>query len=287
MHMLLAVLAACGTMDVCVAPAQALNGPHNGTYQASEVILDDLVGRADISVGGSQVTLAITGRPEELAAIEVQSSGGKLRILSHKRHRTINNPADYAQFKLSVPRGTNLSIDGMVGEIAAGDLASDISIDATALEGTFGAVRSVSADASGSLDLEFGDIAGKLSMDVSGSSDIKAKSAQSAALEISGSGKLQVGAVRQGLSASINGSGSVDAGSVNGPVSVDVSGSGAVHIAQGRADPLKVQISGQGEFSFGGEAVNPEIDVSGSGSVSIEKYTGKLKTRGGNITIGH
>lgn len=287
MYMVFAALAACATAGVCIAPAHALNGPFNGAYQASEVVLDDLVGRVDISVGGSQVTLAITGRPDELAEIEVQAGGGKLRIVSHKRHRNINEPADYAQFKLSVPRGTNLTIDGMVGDLAAGDLGGDIKIDATALDGTFGNVRSVSVDASGSLDVDFGDIAGNLNVDVSGSSDIKAKSAQAASVEISGSGELNVGAIRQGLSASINGSGSIEAGSVNGPVSVDVSGSGEVHIAQGRADPLQVEISGQGEFTFGGEAVNPEISVSGSGNVSIEKYTGKLKTHGGNISIGH
>lgn len=268
------------------APAQALNGPFSGTYQASGIVLDQLVGRVDIAVGGAQVLLSITGRADELQAIQVSSLGGQLKIVSTKRHRNIDDPKDYAQFKLTVPKGTNLTIDEMVGEVEVGDLAGDVKIDATSLDATIGAVKSAKLDISGSLDLTLGDVAGKLEVDVSGSADVKAGSVETADLDISGSGEIELKSIRNGLTAEINGSGSVKAEAVNGPLTVELSGSGEVAIAHGRANPLKVDISGQGEFSFGGEAVNPEVEVSGSGSIWLGSYTGKLKSQGGNLTIG-
>jgi hypothetical protein len=269
------------------APAQALNGPFSGTYQASEIVLDRLVGRVEIAVGGSQVSLSITGRADELQAIQVSSVGAQLKIVSTKRHHFIEDPRDYAQFKLTVPQGTNLTIEDMVGEAAVGDIGGDVKIAATSLDATIGAVKSAKLDISGSLDLTLGDVAGKLDVDVSGSADVKAGSVESADLDISGSGELELKTVRRGLTAEINGSGSVKVEAVNGPVRVDLSGSGEVAIAHGRADPLKVDISGDGEFSFGGEAVNPEVEVSGSGSIQLGSYTGKLKSQGGDLTIGH
>jgi hypothetical protein len=53
-----------------------------------------------------------------------------------------------------------------------------------------------------------------------------------------------------------------------------------VHIANGKADPLKVSMVGGGDFSFGGMAVNPTISAMGSGDVWMRGYTGHLSTSG-------
>ncbi len=284
--MLVSIAGALALACAAATPASAVTGPFSGSYKASGLALDNLAGHVDISVGGSDITVAITGDADELATVTVGSDGSVLKIRSTRHNRHLHDAGDLASYKISVPKGTALMIDGMIGEIAAGDLGGDLSIDAGALKGTIGAVRSASLDASGALKLEIGDIAGDLSIDASGAARIKTGNVDNAHLDISGAGDIGVEAIRHGLSADINGAAHITALSVNGPVNIDASGESEVLIGSGRADPLKLDISGLGKFEFGGEAVNPEISVSGRSSVKLHSYTGKLHSDGSNITIG-
>jgi hypothetical protein len=268
------------------APAYAITGPFSGSYHATKLILDDIAGRAEISVGGSDITVSITGEPDELATVQLVVEGGALKIRSTRHNRHWRDASEVALYKISVPKGTALAIDGMVGEIQAGDLGGDLAIDAGALKGSIGAVKSASLDGSGALTLEIGDIAGAFNLDASGAARIKTGNLDSADIDVSGAGDVNMQTIRHGLSAEIDGAGRVTAQSVNGPVQVEISGTGAVAVAGGRANPLKVDVSGMASFEFGGEAVDPEISVSGRGSVKLRSYTGKLRSEGGNITVG-
>lgn len=270
-----------------LSSAHAITGPFNANYQATRLSLDNIAGRAEIVVGGSAgISVAITGDPAELATVDLKVENGTLKIRSTRHMRRYDRIADAALYRISVPKGTDLTIDNMVGEIQAGDLGGDLSIDSGALKGSIGAVRSAHLDGSGALKLTIGDIAGELAMDASGAANIRTGSVDSANLDVSGAGDIDIQDIRHGLHAELSGASQVDARSVNGPVDVEVSGSGDIRIAGGRADPLEVDISGIGSFEFGGTAVNPQLSVSGRGRIKLKAYTGKLNSDGANITIG-
>jgi len=271
-----------------VVPAQAIEGPFSQSYRANSVVLVNLVGRVEIEVGGSNVSVGITGESEELQAIEVTGSGTVVRIESSKRHHRISgDAADHALYKITVPKGADLTVDGLVGEAEIGDIGGRLKLSATALDGHIGDVSAADIELNGSSDLGLGDVAGRLSIEISGSGSIETGDADSANVEIAGSGDVSIKEIRHGLNAKIAGSGDISVGGVNGPVTAALAGSGDVAIDHGRADPLKVEILGSGDFDFGGEAVDPDISVFGSGDVHIASYTGKLQSHGtANLTIG-
>jgi hypothetical protein len=270
------------------SPVWAIEGPFSSSYRASELRLENLAGRVVIEVGGSNVTVAITGKADELAAIEVTTSGAAVTIESSKHHRRISGEAaELALFKISVPKGTDLSVDGLVGEAEIGDLGGDLKFEVSAVDAQIGDVSTAALHVSGSGDIGLGNVAGELSIEIAGSGSVEAGNADSAQVSIAGSGDVKIGDVRHGLKAEIAGSGDIQVKSVNGPVRAELAGSGDVSIGGGRANPLSVEIIGSGDFDFGGEAVDPEVSVMGSGSVTLGSYTGKLKSHGNpNLTIG-
>jgi hypothetical protein len=273
---------------VAAGPAGAVQGPFSASYKGSELRLENIGGRVEIEVGGSNITVSITGKPEELALIEVASSGSAVSIESRRRHKRVSgDPEDVAHIQISVPRGTNLTIDGLTGEAAIDSVGGNLKLEAWALDAEIGDMRNSALEIAGSGDISLGATAGDLKIEIAGSGSVEAGGADQAEVSIAGSGDVTVGDVRRGLTAEIAGSGDIHVESVNGPVKVGLAGSGDVTIERGRANPLQVEIIGSGDFEFGGEAVDPEISVMGSGSVSLGSYTGKLRSNGNsNISIG-
>ena len=276
---------ACGLM---AAPALALDGPFSQSYPASSLVLVNLAGKVEVAVGGSGISVQISGRPDELQAITVGSNGSTVRIESNRHHRRIDGDAqDFAHFKIVVPRGADLTIDGVVGEAEIGDVGGRLKLNAGALDGRIGNVSTADLQLSGSGDLGLGDVASKLDLNISGSGSLDAGNVDSADIEIAGSGDVSLKDIRHGLSAKIAGSGDIGVASVNGPVTAEIAGSGDISISRGRADPLKVSIVGSGDFDFGGEAVNPDVSIYGSGGVRIGSYSGRLQSHGtGDLEIG-
>lgn len=273
---------------LAAAPAFAISGPFNQTYPASEVALDHLVGRIEIAVGGSTVVVSISGQADELEAVTVTSSGAVLTITSSKRHRDLDDDGQgLATYKLTVPKGTKLSADHIIGEAKIGDIAGDIKVSGAALTAEIGLTKSADLRLAGSGHIKIADVAGALGAKIAGSGAIEAQNADSADASIAGSGTITLRDLKQGLAAAISGNGDITAASINGPLKVAIAGSGRVKIAAGRANPLKLSIMGSGELDFGGTAVDPEIAVMGSGDVKLGAYTGKLSSRGNpNLTIG-
>jgi hypothetical protein len=60
-----------------------------------------------------------------------------------------------------------------------------------------------------------------------------------------------------------------------------------VNIADGLANPLKVDIMGSGNFTFGGTAVDPHVSSFGSGTVKIKAYKGHMSSSGmADVDVG-
>lgn len=211
-----------------VTPACALDGPFKSAYKAGEVDLVNLVGTFEIVVGGPDVSVVISGRPEELKDIDVTVSGNVLRVASSKRHRDIEDDAkDYALFKISVPKGTNLSVERMIGQATVGDVQGDLKFSATSVKATIGAMKSAELRIPGSGKIRLGEVTGALAVKVSGSGTVDTASADSADVSISGSGDVNMHDIRHGLTSAISGSGDISAESVNGPVDARIAGSGS------------------------------------------------------------
>ncbi len=188
---------------------------------------------------------------------------------------------------LSVPRGTDVAVHKLVGDLKTGDLDSRVSIETTSGDVVVGRVNEAHLNVAGSGDITIGAVAGPLQLEIAGSGDIKAGPSQSANVSIAGSGDTVLGAVNGGLKANIAGSGDLTVASVNGPVNVSMAGSGDAHINGGHATPLNVSMIGGGDFGFGGQAVDPTVSAIGSGDVWIKSYTGKLSSSGmADVSIG-
>lgn len=283
-------LAAAG---LCFTPALALDGPLSATYQASEIQLSRLMGRLEVAVGGTSVSLSITGKPEELEKVRVTSDAGRL-VVEGPRHRwDFDDDEDdidvknLALFKLTVPRGTKLTVQSLMGEAKIGDVGGELKFSGTMIDAQIGRMRSAQVNVAGNGAITIADVQEKLTARISGSGKIFAGNADSAELAVAGSGDITMRAVAHDLETKISGSGDIKADSVNGALSAQIAGSGSVTVPRGRADPFSVRISGHGDVDFGGTATNPDISAMGSGDVKIGAYTGKLKSRGqANLTIG-
>ena len=158
-----------------------------------------------------------------------------------------------------------------------------------AVFGSIGHARNVEIGNHGCGDWTVGDVDGQLKVAQTGSGDLRAASAGSAAIDIVGSGDVSIGAIRQGLGVSVAGSGDLAVASVTGPVSVHVSGSGDVKVASGHVSSMKVSVAGSGDVHFGGVAGALEASVSGSGDVTVAQVTGpvvKHVAGSGDVTVG-
>ena len=281
-------LAFAGIVASLSTPAFALDAPLHSSYSANDVRIESIRARLEILVGGSNVVVDISGRPEELAAISVSPAAGVLTIQG-TRHgwRWNDDDRDETHVRLTIPRGTSLTLENDAGEATIGDTFGRLTLNVSSLDARIGSVSVADIHINGSGDISIGDVAGALAVQIRGSGDFAARSAQSADVSIAGSGDIAVGDVRGGLGARIAGSGDIVVRSVNGPVNASLMGSGDVKIGGGRAMPLKVSVLGSGDFSFDGEATDPDISIHGSGSVSVGSYSGTLTSRGNsNLDIG-
>jgi hypothetical protein len=261
------------------------------SFTAKSVHVDGLIGMLDIQVSsGPQMTYAIAGEAEAIKTVTATVEGDVL-VIDQKDPRSSSwfmwfewnsnwDEKRMIKVSLTVPTGTPIDIDGIVGDANIGDINGPLKIDIAGADARVGAVTSAEIDAAGAGSIQIKSVQGALSLDVAGSGDVEVGSAGSVNVDIAGSGSLKAGAVAGSLSVDIAGSGDVAIESVSGPVDFSSAGSGDVVIKSGRATPLKISIMGSGSFDFGGEAVDPNISVAGSGEIKIKSYTGTLNTSG-------
>ncbi|MEJ1967885.1 MAG: DUF2807 domain-containing protein [Rhizomicrobium sp.] len=271
------------------------------TVQANSLRVDDVVGNVRVNVADGPMKLDVSGSRNLVNGLTVKSDGGALRISGSEVAAVnvwdwkrwfdfshIHDDHDGKLFiKVTVPKGTPVRIEDLVGDATIGDTYGSVRLETTAGDATVGRVGDARISLAGSGKTSVTDVAGELRIDIAGSGRVTAGHAGSVKADIAGSGDAQVGDVTAGVNVDIAGSGDFTARRVNGPVRVDIAGSGNVKIADGVADPLRVDIIGAGDLFFGGLAVNPSISAMGSGNVHIKAYRGKLSNDGmADVVIG-
>jgi hypothetical protein len=272
------------------------------SYNANSLKIDDIVGTVIVRVTGGPMTVDVSGAKERVNGLKVGVEGGVLKIDGSEasENQAVWNWRDWFNFpnyvdhrtdnltiKISVPRGTNIDVDDLVGDANIGDTQGALRFEAAASKATIGRVASANISLGGSGKLDLAAVTGDLKLEVGGSGKVTVGPTGSVKADIAGSGTGVFGPIAGGLHLSIAGSGDVTAARVNGPVHIDIAGSGSVKIADGTADPLHVDIMGAGNFAFGGVAVDPHIDAVGSGSVKLKSYRGHLDSEGmADVKIG-
>jgi hypothetical protein len=274
------------------------------SYSAGNVKFNDIVGTVIVDVrDGGQMTVEVSGAKSRVAGLSVAVKGNTLKIDGSEMNNdtSVWNWHDWFNFsnleddrradnlfvKVTVPRGTDVNIDGLVGNADVGDTQGALRLDAAVTNAKIGKVSSAKIELGGDGRIDIASVTGELDLDVGGSGKVKVGSTGSVHADIAGSGDAEFGAVSGGLKLSIAGSGDVTATRVNGPVGIEIAGSGNVRIADGVADPLHVEMMGAGDFAFGGVAVDPHIEAVGSGTVRLKSYRGHLDTEGmADVKIG-
>jgi len=274
------------------------------SFSAQNVKLEDIVGTIIVAVRDSgPMTVEISGSHSRVAATRISQDDGQLDIegLSYEEDsksvwdwrnwfnfKDANHTASGDLFvKVTVPRGTDVNVQDLVGDAYIGDTMGNLRFEAAVSKAKIGHVSKAKIELGGTGRIDIAGVTGELSIDMGGSGKITAGSAGSVKADIAGSGDVQFGNIAGGLSLDIAGSGDATAAHVNGPVHLAIAGSGTVRIADGIADPLHVDIMGAGNLYFGGVAVDPHIDAMGSGTVHLKAYRGKLNSEGmADVKIG-
>lgn len=165
-----------------------------------------------------------------------------------------------------------------------------------AVFGSVGRSSSLKLSNAGCGDWTVANVDGALSINLAGSGDVKAGSADVADISIAGSGDvtstgvrgkltasvagsgdLAAGPVGGGLAVRIMGSGDADVASVNGDVDISIAGSGDALIRGGRAAAVSVSIAGSGDVQFAGSATTVTARVAGSGDIRVASVSGEIK----------
>jgi hypothetical protein len=290
------------------APPAATNGnwvrwaPRD--YQGNALRISDVVGTVTIAVRDSgPMTVEASGDKQRMKNLEVSNDDGELKIEADNDsdNRSVWDVSQWFNFsdagwhdrsnmfvKVTVPRGTRVHIDGLVGDANIGDTYGELKFEAAATKAHIGHVGDTHIDLGGAGRIDIGAVDGDLNLDVGGSGKINVGPTKGKVdASIAGSGDAAFGNIGGGMHIDIAGSGDVSASRVNGPTHVEIAGSGTVRIADGTADPLHVEIMGAGNFIFGGNAVDPHIEALGSGTVKLKSYTGKMDSEGmANVQIG-
>ena len=265
--------------------------------------VEDVVGNVRVNVADGPMKIEASGQRELIAGLSVKTDGGVLRItggddndvnvwdwkhwfdFSHVQDRDNNDGKLY--IKVTVPKGTPVVIEDLVGDATVGDTYGPLKMETTAGDATVGKVTQAHITLAGSGKTSVNEVMGELRVEIDGSGRVTVNKAGLVKADINGSGDTQVGTIAGGASIDIAGSGDFAAKSIHGPLRVDIAGSGNVKIADGVADPLRVDIIGAGDLFFGGTANNPTITAMGSGNVHIKSYTGRLRNDGmADVVIG-
>jgi hypothetical protein len=244
------VLPVGASAPAAAAPAR----PIDQTFQVKRVHLDDIIATVEIVAVAQPgpVRVQINGKPDYLKEVRVLTVGDEIVIRQEVKEDEAWFPWNFfnkwsddrrtedLRMRITVPVGTPLEVEDMIGKIVGNDLDAPLQLGGHAIDARFGRV-------------------------------------QSAKIDISGAGDVQIASVKETFGVDIAGAGEIHVGQVTGPVSVDIAGAGEVTVNGGHAPQFDVEISGSGEVAFLGSVVNPRIEINGSGTVTVGSYTGNLR----------
>lgn len=223
---------------------------------------------------GSFEGVKASGSPIFISLIDTTISGNTLEV----RIKSLNNGISHEdkqknKLDIYIPKVCNKSARLKISGSANISTCSDFETLSMSVSGSgnISAKNAGSAAASiaGSGVIVFGDVSESSEVSIAGSGVIKAKSfGKKAVVKISGSGEIS-GDSAGGLSANIAGSGDISVKDVNGDLSLVVAGSGDLSCG-GKAGKLTVKISGSGDLNGKDLSVDEaEIDLSGSSKVEL------------------
>ncbi len=264
------------------------------SYQTNALRVDDVIGNVRVNVQDGPMKVDVAGNKELVAGLTVKTDGGTLHITGGDYNGVnvwdwkkwfdfshIHDDHDGKLFiKVTVPRGSDVRVEDLVGDATIGDTMGALRLETTAGDATVGRVATARVSLAGSGKISMSDVLGELRLEIAGSGRVTAGRVGNVRADIAGSGDAQLGAIAGGANIDIAGSGDFSASRLNGPLKVDIAGSGNVKIADGLADPLHVDIIGAGDLFFGGVAVDPRVSAMGSGNVRIKAYRGQLHNDG-------
>jgi hypothetical protein len=271
------------------------------SYDTKTLRVDDVVGNVRVNVQDGPMKVDVSGSRNMVNGLTVKANDGTLLISgSEAASFSVWDWRKWFDFshvyedhygklfiKVTVPKGTDVRIEDLVGNATVGDTYGPLRLETTAGDSTVGRVANARIEMAGTGKTSIADVAGELRVEIAGSGRVTAGHAGNVRADIAGSGDAQIGAIGGGATIDIAGSGDFTASKVNGPVKVSIAGSGNVKIADGVADPLKIDIMGAGDLYFGGVAVNPSISAMGSGNVRIKAYRGSLRNNGmADVRVG-
>jgi hypothetical protein len=274
-------------------------------YNGNSLKLSDIVGTVTIAVrdGDGPMTVEASGDKHRMKDLRVSNDNGALAIEANDAGDT-HSVWDVSQWfnfsddnwrdrsnmfvKVTVPRGTKVNIDGLVGDANIGDTYGELHFEAAATKAHIGHVGEAHVDLGGAGRVNITAVDGDLHLDVGGSGKVNVGAVKGLVdASIAGSGDVTFGNIGGGMHMEIAGSGDVSAARVNGPTHIEIAGSGSVKIADGLANPLHVEIMGAGNFVFGGMAVDPHVEALGSGTVKLKAYRGHMNSEGmANVQVG-
>lgn len=272
------------------APTFALTAPSYARYErATEVQLRDVAAyvrvrpenRSDVSVA-----FINTG---PLAAPRISRSGRRLIVDGGLRRQVRGCSVEGASgFEVRTTRN---------GVLRGNQIPTiELRVPQNAVVSTNGAVRlrmapaqaaTLRVDGCGDADIE--RIAESAEISISGSPDVRAFDVGELEAALAGSGDLNVGVVRSGLTVSVAGSGEFSAARVDGETNIALQGSGDVLIRDGRATTLSVAIAGSGDVIHNGTAQSLDAAIFGSGDVRVRRVEGETSRNvigSGEVIVG-
>lgn len=275
-------------VGIGASAASTAGGPVDKNFTVRRVQIDGMVAQVEIVTvpEPGPVRLQATGKPDTLKELQIRTVGDQLflRLDTDKDQAWFpwnlfnmwgkDRHARDLSLRITAPTGTPYDIDGMIGTINAGDIDAPLRLEGHAIQARFGRVQSAHVEIAGSGRIALGAVKETINLEVAGSGNFEAASAAAAKIEIAGGGNVVLGPLTGGLNAEVMGSGNVRVAHVNGPVEIEIAGSGDVLIEGGRANPFSVEIAGSGDVTFKGEAVNPSVEIAGSGHVKVNTYSG-------------
>jgi hypothetical protein len=283
-------IAALTTLFAAGPVSAGKGGPVDQSFTVRRVRLNDLVANVELitTPQAGPVRVQASGKPETMKEFHIRVVGDELVVRLDtdpeeawfpwnlfnlwSRDRKVQD----LRVRVTAPTGTPYDIDGMTGQLNAGDLDAPLYLEGHALQARVGRLQSAKVGIAGSGRINIGDVKEAIEIEVAGSGNISAASAKAADIEIAGGGNVVLGPLAGGLSAEVAGSGDIRAARVDGPFDVEIAGSGSVLVEGGQASSFEVEIAGSGDVMFKGHVTNPRVEIAGSGDVTVGSYSGNL-----------
>jgi hypothetical protein len=146
-------------------------------------------------------------------------------------------------------------------------------------------------DESGPADYRIGDLAGPLTLDLSGPVHFSSGRITGLQADLSGPADVHIAAIDGKIHSELSGPGSLEIGAAHTPdATMEVSGVGGVHVASGSIGDLNVDSSGMAAIRVGATVTNAHVELSGVGGVTLARVTGTLTkdvSGVGEVSVGN